>query len=67
MAAMCDRASVNDVAMRTVAVIYNNILDIGCFSHTIDHISKAIAKGPYWAQVDKHSIELHRGRQRKVC
>ena len=40
MAAMRDRASVNDVAMRTVAVLYNNILDIGCFSHTIDHVGE---------------------------
>lgn len=40
VAAMRDRASVNDVAMQTVAVIYNNILDIGCFSHTTDHIGE---------------------------
>ena len=29
--AMHDRASVNEVAMRTVKVIYQNLLDIGCF------------------------------------
>ena len=36
--AMHDRASVNAVAMRTVQVIYPQILDIGCFSHTVDHV-----------------------------
>lgn len=38
IAASRDRASVNDVAMRTVRVIYSSILDIGCFSHTLDHV-----------------------------
>ena len=32
-----DRASVNSVAMQTLEVIYPNILDVGCFSHTLDH------------------------------
>ena len=38
--AMHDRASVNEVAMRTVKVIYHNLLDIGCFSHTLDRVSE---------------------------
>ena len=29
-----DRVSVNDVAMRTIKVMYNELLDVGCFSHT---------------------------------
>ena len=33
VAAMRDRASVNDVAMRTVSIIYSKVFDIGCFSH----------------------------------
>ena len=37
LAAMRDRAAVNGVAMRTVKVLYPNILDIACFSHTIDN------------------------------
>ena len=37
VAAMRDRASVNKVAMRTVSVLYNQMMDIGCFSHTLDH------------------------------
>ena len=38
--AMHDRASVNEVAMRTVKVIYQNLLDIGCFSHTLDWVGE---------------------------
>ena len=37
VAAMRDRARVNDVAMRTISVIYNNMMDVKCFSHTLDH------------------------------
>ena len=37
-----DRASVNDVAMRTVKVVYSSILDIGCFSHTLDHVGERL-------------------------
>ena len=38
--AMHDRASVNAVAMRTMNVIYQNLLDIGCFSHTLDRVGE---------------------------
>ena len=37
LAAMRDRASVNNAAMKTVAVLYPEMVDIGCFLHTIDH------------------------------
>lgn len=37
IAAMHDRASVNNVAMSFVRVMYPSILDIGCFSHTLDN------------------------------
>ena len=33
-----DRASVNGVAMQTPKVIDPNILDVGCFSRTLDHV-----------------------------
>lgn len=33
---MCDRASVNRVAMRTIPVLYSKMIDVGCFSHTLD-------------------------------
>ena len=35
---MRDRAAVNGVAMRTLKVVYPKVLDIGCFSHTIDRV-----------------------------
>ena len=34
------RASVNDVARRTISVLYNNMMDVGCFSHTLDHVGE---------------------------
>ena len=37
LASMRDRASTNEVAIRTIKILYPNILDIGCFSHTIDN------------------------------
>ncbi|PFX19546.1 hypothetical protein AWC38_SpisGene16042 [Stylophora pistillata] len=37
LAATRDRASVNDVAVRTLKILYPNLVDIGCFSHTLDH------------------------------
>ena len=33
---MHDRAACNGVALRTIKVVYSSILDIGCFSHTLD-------------------------------
>ena len=39
VASMRDRASVN-VAMQTVHVLYPKVFDIGCFSHTIDHVGE---------------------------
>lgn len=38
--AMRDRASVNEVAMRTIRVVYNQVVDIGCFCHTLDHVGE---------------------------
>lgn len=38
VAAMRDRARVNDVAMRTISVIYNNIMDVKFFLHTLDRV-----------------------------
>ena len=36
--AMHAGAAVNTVAMNTVSIVYPNILDVGCMSHTIDHV-----------------------------
>lgn len=40
LAAMKDRASVNEAAIRTLKIVYPNLLSIGCFSHTIDCVGK---------------------------
>lgn len=40
VAAMRDRARVNDVAMRTISVIYSNMMDVKCFSHTLDRVGE---------------------------
>ncbi len=61
LAAMRDRASVNGAAMRTVKVLYPNILDVGCFSHTIDNAGRHF-KTPFvdefirnWLSLFSHS------------
>ena len=42
VAAMRDRASVNDVAMRTVLAVYNHLMDVPCFSHTLNHVGEGM-------------------------
>lgn len=37
LALMRDRASVNTVAIEIVKVLFPRMLDVGCFSHTLDH------------------------------
>ena len=58
---MHDRASGNSVAMRTISVLYNNFLDVGCFNHTLDLVGKNM-KTPVldkffksWVQLFSHS------------
>ncbi len=38
IATMRDRAVVNGVAIRTLKVLYPSLIDIGCFSHTLDNV-----------------------------
>ena len=57
IAAMRDHASVNDVAMRTISVLYNTIMDIGCFSHTLDHVGERM-KTPILDDFTKAWISL---------
>ena len=38
---MRDRASANNVAMQTLKIVYPSLVDdVGCFSHTIDHVGE---------------------------
>ena len=57
VAFMRDRASVNNVAMRTVSVLYNSMIDIGCFSHTLDHVGENM-NTPILNEFTKHWISL---------
>lgn len=40
VAVMHNRADVNEVAMRTVSVLYDRLMNVGSFSHTLDHVSE---------------------------
>ena len=63
LAAMKDRASVNGVAMKTLQVMYPVALDIGCFSHTIDHVGERSQTqtlsefGSTWLMLLSHSAK----------
>jgi len=35
---MRDRASTNTVALRTMKVLYPDLVDVGCYSHTFDQV-----------------------------
>ena len=37
---MRDQAAVNNVAMEILKVVYPLVVDIGCYSHTLDHVGK---------------------------
>ena len=37
---MKDRASVNEVAVQTLKIVYFSLLSVGCFSHTIDRVGE---------------------------
>ena len=37
---MQDYASVKDVAICTISINYSKMFDIGCFSHTLDHVGE---------------------------
>ena len=61
LAAMKDRASVNRVAMNTLQIIYPNVLDVGCFSHTLEHVGEHFETptlsefGTAWSMLFSHS------------
>ena len=57
IAAMRDRAAVNNVAMRTLAVVYSKLLDVECFYHTIDRVGQHF-KTPIISEFSTSSIML---------
>ena len=40
LATMRDRSSVNNSAMNTISIIYPYLVDIGCISHTLNHVGE---------------------------
>ena len=40
LACMSDHSSVNNTAVRTLKIAYPQLIDIGCLSHTIDHVGE---------------------------
>ena len=61
--AMRDCVSSNNVAIRTLRVIYPFILDVGCFAHTLDRVGEKF-KTPlinefttYWVSLFSHSFK----------
>ena len=65
VAAMRDRASVNNVALRTLCVIYPYLLDVGCFAQTLDHVGEKFNTpilGEFislWIALFSHSPKCH--------
>lgn len=57
LACMRDRASVNGKAMRTIAIMYPGVMDIGCFSHTLDLVG-ANFKTPTLDKFMKHWVKM---------
>ena len=57
IAAMRDCASCNSVAMRTLKVVYPSLLDVGCFSHTLDRVGEHFSV-PHVSEFVTHWINL---------
>ena len=66
LASIHDRASVNNVAMQTLKIIYPNVIDIGCFSHTLDHVGQNF-NTPVLDQFTKTWINLFSRSPKVVC
>ena len=61
LAAMRNQASSNSVVMKTLKVLYLNLVDIGCISHTIDRVGEIFYNpilyelGIAWVSIFSHS------------
>ena len=62
LACMRDRSTVNNVAARTLKIVYPQLIDIGCLSHTIDHVGEHFVT-PYltefisgWINLFSHTV-----------
>ena len=61
LAAMKDKASVNQAALQQVRFFFLRLLDVACFSHTIDNVGKQFefhvldTFAQYWVSLFSHS------------
>ena len=66
IAAMQDGALVNDVAMRTVSMVYNRLMDAPCFSHPLDQVGERMNTpilddfATMWVSLFSHSLKARR-------
>ena len=74
IASMHDRASVNNVAMQTLKIMYPILVDVGCFSHTLDHVGEKFCTptlDKFFKAGSAFSREVQRqnwhGKTRQVC
>ena len=66
LACMRDRSSSNNVALRTVKILYPQLHDIGCYSHTIDHVGETfVARHLY--DLQRHGLVYFHILQRHNC
>jgi hypothetical protein len=63
LAVMRDRASLNNVAVSTLSIMYPLVIDIGCFSHTLNHVGEKFNVPTldkfmkHWEQMFTHSYK----------
>ena len=62
---MRDGASANSAALQILKVLYPNLLDVGCYLHTIDHVGEKFIVpnlhkfGTHWMSLFSHSPITH--------
>ena len=61
VAMMHDRAACNGVALRTLKIVYPQLVDVGCFSHTLDLVGETFSTPHlssftiWWVSLFSHS------------
>ena len=61
VAMMHDRAACNGVALRTLKIVYPQLVDVGCFSHTLDLLGEKFSTPHlssftvWWVSLFSHS------------
>lgn len=58
LASMQERASTNEMVIRILKILYPNIFDVGCFSHTIDNAGEKISVICKYQEHDQECLPL---------